>query len=47
MQTFNLAYGGATIDGALVPPYLPTVLYVLCSTLPFVRILTTVYQVSC
>lgn len=28
VQTFNLAYGGATIDGALVPPYLPTVLCV-------------------
>ncbi|KAH0826968.1 carbohydrate esterase family 16 protein [Lanmaoa asiatica] len=28
-QTFNLAYGGATIDSALVPPYLPTVLSVV------------------
>ncbi|KAF8121981.1 carbohydrate esterase family 16 protein [Boletus edulis] len=29
VKTFNLAYGGATIDGALVPPYLPTVLSVV------------------
>ena len=26
VQTFNLAYGGATIDSGLVPPYIPTVL---------------------
>jgi len=26
LQTWNLAYGGATIDSALVEPYLPTVL---------------------
>lgn len=26
MQTFNFAYGGATVDTALVQPYLPTVL---------------------
>jgi len=26
LQTYNLAYGGATIDSALVKPYLPTVL---------------------
>ncbi|KAG2154091.1 carbohydrate esterase family 16 protein [Suillus clintonianus] len=29
VKTFDLAYGGATIDGALVPPYLPTVLSVV------------------
>ncbi|KAI9574210.1 carbohydrate esterase family 16 protein [Boletus coccyginus] len=29
VKTFNLAYGGATIDSALVPPYLPTVLSVV------------------
>ncbi|KAF8447374.1 hypothetical protein L210DRAFT_3391445 [Boletus edulis BED1] len=29
VKTFNLAYGGATIDGALVPPYLPTVLSIV------------------
>ncbi|KXT02390.1 hypothetical protein AC578_172 [Pseudocercospora eumusae] len=28
LQTVNLAYGGATVDSALVPPYLPTVLSV-------------------
>lgn len=26
VQTYNLAYGGATVDSALVKPYLPTVL---------------------
>ncbi|KAF2465554.1 uncharacterized protein BDR25DRAFT_239288 [Lindgomyces ingoldianus] len=26
IQTYNLAYGGATVDGALVTPYAPTVL---------------------
>ncbi|KAF8843670.1 carbohydrate esterase family 16 protein [Paxillus ammoniavirescens] len=29
LKTFNLAYGGATIDAALVPPYLPTVLSIV------------------
>lgn len=29
VTTFNLAYSGATIDAALVPPYLPTVLSVV------------------
>lgn len=29
VKTFNLAYSGATIDAALVPPYLPTVLSVV------------------
>ncbi|KAG1734316.1 carbohydrate esterase family 16 protein [Suillus lakei] len=29
VKTFDLAYGGATIDGALVPPYLPTVISVV------------------
>ncbi|KAG8217936.1 carbohydrate esterase family 16 protein [Butyriboletus roseoflavus] len=29
VKTFNLAYGGATTDSALVPPYLPTVLSVV------------------
>ncbi|EME46056.1 carbohydrate esterase family 16 protein [Dothistroma septosporum NZE10] len=28
VETINLAYGGATVDGALIPPYLPTVLSV-------------------
>lgn len=28
VKTINLAYGGATIDGALIPAYLPTVLSV-------------------
>ena len=26
LETINLAYGGATVDNALVEPYLPTVL---------------------
>lgn len=28
LETLNLAYGGATVDSALVAPYLPTVLSV-------------------
>lgn len=28
LQTYNLAYGGATVDSALVKPYIPTVLSV-------------------
>ncbi|KAI5861427.1 carbohydrate esterase family 16 protein [Durotheca rogersii] len=28
LQTYNLAYGGATVDSALVQPYIPTVLSV-------------------
>ncbi|KAF3761392.1 family 16 carbohydrate esterase [Cryphonectria parasitica EP155] len=26
LQTYNLAYGGATVDSSIVPPYLPSVL---------------------
>ncbi|KIK91347.1 carbohydrate esterase family 16 protein [Paxillus rubicundulus Ve08.2h10] len=35
LKTFDLAYGGATIDSALVPPYLPTVLSVVDQVFQF------------
>ncbi|KAG9318919.1 carbohydrate esterase family 16 protein [Chiua virens] len=41
LTTFNLAYGGATVDSALVPPYLPTVLSVVDQVSEFNEYLTS------
>ncbi|KIK75956.1 carbohydrate esterase family 16 protein, partial [Paxillus rubicundulus Ve08.2h10] len=41
LKTFDLAYGGATIDAALVPPYTPTVSSIVDQVSQFDRYLAT------